>query len=284
MEPTFSVKQVLWALASIPILVVAQLAAGLAGAPFFGAPNLVWVGDIVFCAVYVALACLLLKLLCEKIIKLPLPAFRIGKPNIKPVWAVGAVLLPLLVSAALVLLPGQWAMTRPTGFALLGHITTAVLYRGVAAGVVEELVFRGVIMGALEKRWGRGIAILVPSMAFGILHAISGGLSPASIVLLFVAGTGVGVLFSLITYQSGSVWNAALVHAVWNCVMIGGILHIGQAHSPSAIFSYALGTRSLLLTGGDFGVEASIIAIAGYLLFSALALYFMRRGKNTPRA
>ena len=46
------------------------------------------------------------------------------------------------------------------------------------------------------------------------------------------------------------------------------------------LFSYVLDTRSFLLTGGDFGVEASVPALAAYLLFAALALGLMRRRKR----
>lgn len=47
-----------------------------------------------------------------------------------------------------------------------------------------------------------------------------------SILLLLVAGTSVGIMFSLIVYESGSIWCSALVHGTWNIIMIGGILTI----------------------------------------------------------
>lgn len=81
----------------------------------------------------------------------------------------------------------------------------------------------------------------------------------------------VGILFSLVTYESGNIWNSALIHGGWNMVMIGGILQIGDTVNESAVYNYVLETKSFLLTGGDFGVEASAVAVAAYAAAAALA-------------
>ncbi len=86
-----------------------------------------------------------------------------------------------------------------------------------------------------------------------------------------------GVLFSLVACESGSIWPGACMHGVWNMVMVGGVLHIGPQPQGDSLYSYVLGTRSFLLTGGDFGVEASVPALTAYLLFAALALCLMCR-------
>ena len=83
----------------------------------------------------------------------------------------------------------------------------------------------------------------------------------------------VGILFSIVTYESGSIWSSAVMHGVWNIVMIGGILHIGISAEETSIFNYVLDTESFLISGGDFGVETSIFAIIAYLSFGILALY-----------
>ena len=65
-----------------------------------------------------------------------------------------------------------------------------------------------------------------------------------------------GVLFSLVAYESGTVWCGASMHAVWNMVMIGGVLHIGPEPDGYALLNYVLDSASPLVTGGDFGVVA----------------------------
>lgn len=73
----------------------------------------------------------------------------------------------------------------------------------------------------------------------------------------------IGIMLSIICYKSDSVVSSTLVHGIWNLIMVGGIINIGEPNS-SAILNYSLNTSSRLLTGGAFGIEASLPAIAGY--------------------
>ena len=84
-------------------------------------------------------------------------------------------------------------------------------------------------------------------------------------------------MFSLIAYGSNSIWNSAIVHGIWNIVIIGGILHIGNEADSSSIFNFILDNKSFLISGGDFGIEASIISILVYLLFIVLAAIQVKR-------
>ena len=61
-------------------------------------------------------------------------------------------------------------------------MTGGVFYYGLAAGIVEEVIFRGVILGCLERRWNREIAVLVPSVLFGLVHRIGASLDLPSTV------------------------------------------------------------------------------------------------------
>ena len=165
-------------------------------------------------------------------------------------------------------------MTRPPAVA-----AGAGFFFGAGTGIVEEAVFRGVLMTAVERRWNKTAAVLGPSLAFALLHVLGRELSFAGILQLLAAGTAVGVLFSLVAYESGTVWCGAAMHAVWNMVMIGGVLHIGPEPDGYALLNYVLDSASPLVTGGDFGVEASLPSIAVYLGFSALALVRLKRSK-----
>jgi hypothetical protein len=96
------------------------------------------------------------------------------------------------------------------------------------------------------------------------------------VLALLIAGTSVGVMFSMIVYQSGSIWSSAAVHGIWNLIIIGGILGIGT-EPGHPIFSYTLNSDSTLLTGGKFGIESSLPAITGYLLIIILAWFLQRK-------
>ena len=140
-----------------------------------------------------------------------------------------------------------------------------VFFIGIAAGFVEEMVFRGVILNCLKERWNLKVAVILPSLLFGIVHILGTEYSLGSCLLVIVAGTMVGIMFSFIAIESGSVWNSGIVHALWNIIIIGGGLSIGDKVNEDAILSYVLDTKSFALTGGEFGIESSLIALLAYL-------------------
>ncbi len=161
-------------------------------------------------------------------------------------------------------------------------IVIASMMTALKAGILEEMLFRGFIMTLLEHRWNQYVAILAPSLLFGLAHIPSMEyFSAEGILLLVVSGTLVGVMFSLATYKGTSIMNGVLMHAVWNFTMVTDILHIttieGSYGDP--ICSVIIPADNIWLTGGGFGVEASLIAVIGYSLVCAL-LVFMKAPSN----
>ncbi|MCQ4921539.1 CPBP family intramembrane metalloprotease [Tissierella carlieri] len=283
MENKISTKEVMISMLSILVLVVSQTVANLIGSIAYVTAIPDWIGNIAFGIVYVLLTYFLLKILCIKLLKSFLENYGMGKPKLKLVWLISAVLLPAIVSVVLLCMPGELISNSVSLSQGMSIVTAALFYYGIGAGVVEEMVFRGIIMHTLESRWNKVVAILIPSMAFGLLHLIGKEMNFISILLLFVAGISVGILFSLITYESGSVWCSAIIHGVWNCIMIGGILNIGPTYDSEAIFSYILKSKSIIITGGDFGIETSIVSVFGYIIFALLAFYLWKRNQYTSQ-
>lgn len=235
-----------------------------------------YLSTIISAFLAVALIFYLVQLSYRYIFKEEISPF-ISRIHIQGKWLAVSLLLPLGVTSCFLLLPGSWSWHHFSGKQLAELLTSSIFYYGLATGIMEELVFRGIMMTELKKRYGSVLAIWAPSIVFASLHVIGRQLSWLSILLLLVAGTAVGVMFSLITLESRSVWNSALVHGVWNSIIIGGIIHIGTKNDAQAWFNYLLHTKNLLLTGGDFGIEASFIAILGYLAVSLLALSSLKK-------
>lgn len=259
-------------------LVIAQLLATAIGTlpVALGVP--VGVGNIIAGILYPIFALLGVKFLCTKVLALSLEECKLSKFSLKPVWCITAVVMPCLVSAFFLFTSGHWENNSLEALKIFEIVTGAVFFYGIGTGIVEEVVFRGVIMTALEYRWNKYVAIIAPSVLFGFLH-ITGDLSLLSIIQLIIAGSIVGILFSLVTYESKNVWNSAVIHGVWNMIIIGGILHIGDSASEFSIYNYVLDTDSFLLTGGDFGIEASVISIGAYFIFIVVALMLMKKTK-----
>ena len=206
--------------------------------------------------------------------------------------------LVVVVLCALLLLVVSQNLAFNIGFLFLGGdwyrgdiepeqmkalITGTIFFYGFAAGAVEEMIFRGVIMGMLEQRIRQVKAVLLPSVLFAVVHMVGGSFDVMSMLQLLVSGSLVGILFSLIAIESGSIWNSALVHGIWNMVMAGGILHIGKAIDSQALYNWVLNTDETLWTGGEFGAEASLIAITVYLLVICLAVWRMQNPEKVAR-
>ncbi len=270
--------RVFLSLLSIVVLLFSQLAAQLLAefSVSFGlsAP----LGNLLAGILYASIAAGGLWLLCHKLMAVSMSDCRITKPKISQFWAGAAFALPAIVCVILILTPGQWELSRMDAQTKWAVVSGAVFYIGLAVGLVEEMVFRGVIFSALEHRFSKWTAILVPSVAFGLLHIIGAGeMDFLSICQLAAAGSLVGVLFSLVTLETGSIWSAALMHGIWNMVMIGGILNIGEEALDSSLLNYVLKDPPFWLSGGDFGIEASAVCVAAYLFFAVIAALRCRK-------
>src|SRR5699024_9909347 len=114
------------------------------------------------------------------------------------IWVIAAVLMPMIVLILSVITGGHWKINLFGTETTLEIITSAIVFYGLAAGIVEEVVFRGVIMGCLERRFHIWIAVIIPSILFGVVHIIGNELDFLSVIQLLIAGSIVGILFSLV--------------------------------------------------------------------------------------
>lgn len=270
-------KMILTIVVSIVFLLLAGLAQELAMGLLSMAGVPAWLYHIAGGLIYAVLVYILVWLFCTKYLKEELAAFCIPKCRIQLKWAVAAVLLPVLVSAVYLLFPGSYETNPLDSGTKLAFVTRGIFLAGVGAGIVEELLFRGLLMNVVIKKCGRAVGILAPSVLFASLHIIGMNFSLLSCVQVMAAGTMVGVMFSLITLEGRSVWNSAIVHGVWNMIIIGGGLTVGTELNEYSVSSYVLETRAFLLTGGEFGIESSVIAIVGYIVVSLAAVWMIRR-------
>lgn len=270
-------KAILGIVFAIIILIISQiLAFSISEIPLgFGVPGAIC--NIIAGILYVAFALLGTMLLCKRFLKISMVEMRIPHIQLKAIWLLSAVLMPILVLLISMLLGGHWQTNIFDTETTLATIVGAVVFFGLATGIVEEIIFRGIIMGCLEKRFNIKVAIFIPSVLFGLLHIIGNDLDFISIIQLLIAGSIVGILFSLIAYESNSIWNNAIVHGIWNMTIIGGILYIGKSADSSAIFNFVLENKSFLVSGGDFGIEASVISIFVYLIFILVAIALLKK-------
>lgn len=216
--------------------------------------------------------CLFFWIYTVKVLHLKMRSFGISF-DIKPWGVLFSVLLPAFVVLAFLLIGNGYVNSFAVSDAIL--IVISSILTALKAGIIEEMLFRGFIMKLLENRWNKFVAIFAPSFLFSLLHIPSmETFSVAGVMLLIVSGTLVGIMFSLVAYKGNSISNSAIIHTVWNLVMVTGILHITteQGDYGNPIFSIIIPFDNALLTGAGFGAEASIIAIVGYACICAVVL------------
>jgi membrane protease YdiL (CAAX protease family) len=217
-----------------------------------------------------------------KIAKKRLSDFLVKSSKHFFIWLAVAVTLPSAVSIlTVVFCNGSFYSNAMPDDKQIETVLYAVLMTGICAGLTEELIFRGIIMKYFEKQWGKISSIIIPSLLFGMVHLTN--ISEFNIldaVQVILAGALVGVMFSLIAQKSNSIFPSALVHGLWNAVMIGDIFFIGDYHNENAIKGFLLTDTPKLLTGGSFGIEASLISILGYTIVIAGIIISESKAKN----
>ncbi|GFO71575.1 uncharacterized protein BJAS_P1185 [Bathymodiolus japonicus methanotrophic gill symbiont] len=87
------------------------------------------------------------------------------------------------------------------------------------AGISEEILFRGVIQPWMENSWGMMAGILVSSIIFGLVHAVT--------ILYFVLATAVSIYLGLyLDYDSSrNLLTPIIIHSVYDFFAFVLILH-----------------------------------------------------------
>jgi len=128
-------------------------------------------------------------------------------------WSLLAGGLGLAASIALFIVLHRLMRWPQPSHADLSHIPSVTLLLTIfmsaaVAGISEEAGFRGYMQGPLEQRYGPAVGLAITSVVFGLAHLSHGAFVPA---LLFDIGWG--ALYGLLTYLSGSILPAVVLHS-----------------------------------------------------------------------
>ncbi len=126
----------------------------------------------------------------------------------------------------------------------------------------EEFLCRGIVLCSLRNRTSLFTAIAASTIAFIFPHLGSLSASEPEYVLAGLLNLIViSCVFSFLTLRTKSIWAACGLHSVWNfclsCVL-GLNLSGSEGASTALINMRTVGAN--LLNGGNYGIEASIIA------------------------
>jgi len=101
----------------------------------------------------------------------------------------------------------------------------------IIAPVFEEIWVRGIIYDAL-KPYGSGMAIIISSILFGLMHG--------SIQMLFYT-TALGFALGYVRYATNSLWGVTVLHIIFNAVAAGAMFLM-------ALTEFTLGENKLINT------------------------------------
>jgi uncharacterized protein len=139
------------------------------------------------------------------------------------------------------------------------HILLTGLATALATGVYEELWFRGVVFRLAQEWFGTWAALLVSSLVFGFVHWDAPGATLQGLVSISLWA---GLLLSATYLLTGRLWLGIGLHAAWNYTQGTVYSGIVSGNAPPEGFVKSTLQGSEWLTGGAFGVEASIVAAA----------------------
>jgi hypothetical protein len=133
-------------------------------------------------------------------------------------------------------------------------------------GSTEEAVTRGYMLQMGARQLPGWIAILGSSLLFAVVHV---NFDP--FILLFLMLYAVFACF--VALQQGSLWLISGIHVGWNFFQ-GNVFGLPVSGHPRATSLFSIGPAegsSDLMSGGDFGVEASLTGLIVLLVALLIA-------------
>lgn len=184
----------------------------------------------------------------------------------------GFIITSVMLVAALGGYTVAWAPTDVFNTVLLAVAVS------LGAAVIEELVFRGLALQAIEKFVGPWVAIAITALLFGALHIMN---PAATLWSSFAITIEAGVLLGAAFVWRRNLWFAIGLHFAWNAIQSLFGIPVSGHRSPGLFETTVHGDA--WLTGGDFGVEGSVIAIGVSLMISALMVVAAVRRRRAER-
>jgi membrane protease YdiL (CAAX protease family) len=194
------------------------------------------------------------------------PALRDGAAGL----AAGFALMAASVGVAA--LVGVYRITGPgdTSRLLLELITVAIM-----PGFTEELLFRGILFRWIEEFGGSWLALVVTSALFGLAHILNPN---ATWFSSFAIAVEAGVLLGGCYMLTRNLWLAMGLHAGWNFTQ-GEIFDVPVSGIDEHGLVQAQMSGPALLSGGEFGLEASLICLTiATITGVALVTWAIRKG------
>lgn len=179
-------------------------------------------------------------------------------------------------------------------YVLLDMVRGAIGYRGINYGnfnliflayfigffiqsTSEEVLVRGILTRVLSDKFGRTVAIMLPSIVFGLLHLGNEGVTILSTLNTIL----VGIFFAKLLFYKENIMLTSGVHAGWNfsMAMIYGLNVSGFSGFDSLINFRILNYN---LYDKIYGPEGSIV-VTFIEIISIFIIFYLERRKDVNK-
>jgi hypothetical protein len=143
----------------------------------------------------------------------------------------------------------------------------------LTAAFLEELLFRGILFRWIEAFGGSWAALVLPSALFGLAHIFNANATwVSSLAIMVEAGVMLGGAYML----ARNLWVPIGLHAAWNFTQ-GFIFDVPVSGNDMHGLVQAKLSGPVLLSGGSFGLEASMIGVVLSIPLGACMIYLAAR-------
>jgi hypothetical protein len=160
---------------------------------------------------------------------------------------------------------------RVTGFQIVWLSLIGALAGAFVSAFAQELIFRGVLYRITEEWLGSWWALVVSALLFGLIHLTGAGATIFSaIAIALQAGVLLGAAYAL----TRRLWMAIGLHTMWDFTNDGifGVGVAGQSGESIKGLLQASLSGPKIFTGGELGVEASVVSLLIVLTAAVIML------------
>jgi len=147
------------------------------------------------------------------------------------------------------------------------------LEHSLYAGYIEELLFRGIFFRMTLEKLGLWWSLIFQAALFGIMHGANPNATWFSLLAIAIEA---GLLLGLFYVYHQRLWLPIGVHAGWN-FSEGAIYGSPVSGFPVQGVIQPVFEGPEWLTGGSFGLEASVVTLIICVLVSAALFMWMKK-------
>lgn len=180
------------------------------------------------------------------------------------------VIFIILLLTRNITLTGSLSQPRLSTEAFLG------IFVFVFVGIKEEVLSRGYFINVLNEMGKPWLSIIISSAIFSALHLLNPNLKLFGVINILL----VGILFGIMYFRSGSIWMPIGYHITWNYFQgdVFGFPVSGMAQR--GVYTIAA-FKDNILTGGNFGPEAGILATIVIIIGILFVWNFVNRKSSS---